>query len=1449
MSFVLLATQVLAQQVRPAEAHQINVGEYLLFLNAVAGENDEHGLYDIEGLGLEIVAQEDFFSLRKSNRIFYIAAEGIDPASPIFGLTELQALRYCNWVENGSQRALPKALATTETGSYDLTASEVVVNEQAQHHIVSDVLHPGCFIITTRSSDGEEPILSEQATSPLMMFSGERGKQPNEETGDHNSQRIIPADPRHEHESGSGEAAGDNTTPRGELDQEQGIDERGSEFDSNQGNSDALLDLNQAQLTLAHFRAALEAHPEAERFVIVTHQNGTCSIEPEAADPTAFDRTRDENMQVMEMLQNLIPSGAADDLLQDNSSATVRLSADPLSAPRLRAILERTAPIAKIPIPIDEKKQEAPSQGTAQEQPPEPSTLEQLEQLIKHRIKTIFQEHNEKYGSLTTESYQNANQHWRKLHQAWEERTKTQRVQQDKTIIRDQLKAVLQQIEKTQNSGETTFLQRVANFAGAAATPLSYIPGPVPLGGVAHAVSFTAETIHNIWSKLDKTFAQGALAKAEDHLKTATKEAEAAHSKLDELNNTAKESETSARMATAIARKTAAESTYPPLRDFDESSWRAWATRLLGGADEHWIELLTQQAILNPAWAARAITNSWREEALQQPTLPLATVELSSKIKQELQEAQQSLTDAESKATKAQQEAEKKEGQRELAYSHHQELTQKLEKLNTELNRLDQTFQLGSAEKVAAARDSFLEIWEELKNNCDIINNFNRRLRELLDNQALAESEARLSQDRYRGNKKFFDLHQERLQVLQENPFVKKVPFRLPKHSYESLTAESLTAQEIPIETPFVLNRVIELVTSKENIISPHEKRAPLYELKTPTGEDLARWETRKKVERLTQEKEKQEAALAALYHEQKESVQAIQAPIATRLATIGEQSSEGNDSNKGETETDIQSSNLNNSSKLFKKENETRSQTGSTTSSIRSYFTTKTHQSNSTSPIAPSQRPNIKKLVSSKSSESGNSFQTAKTGTTSRAKKRALTTLEEDLKENEHLLKQAQKELLEQTRRAEERHLGEKKLDEATLLETWKEIDERAEESLREEERVTAVAKSAIDRLKDWDEDTRRWEARWRADYAINLELRKQAEQEWRQLAESSIMTFSTTHQISQERLSLELEKLQEKDESINDLWKEIQILYKNTTQEELLKKLGSLRTNQEQQQEIGAYKFELDWQRMNSTATLFAKADEAFNKGEETQAATLEQQALSEYAKETRIKALEDARKKTPGARDAWKHRVERSEKKYQLAQQKAEQENIPLHQKIEQRKKVLLQSDREAQQLFEEMDREYDQIEKIWIAQLQQEKRASEIATWRAAHDFIATGDTSAWSRLSESEKRNYNSSLLKANETRDERSIEQIGSLLQKADMAFKDAKLILPARLWVKINKQRVLVTDDLKLNSLEQAQSRLDEVTNYLTQLTKQEELRSTWYQQHGMKTIPSPALEEAKSE
>ncbi|CAM6032190.1 unnamed protein product [Sphagnum compactum] len=114
---------------------------------------------------------------------------------------------------------------------------------------------------------------------------------------------------------------------------------------------------NRDRLTLSHFRVALNADPEAERFIIST-RNGIYFIESKEANPFTSDLNRDEDIKVMSALQELIQFETTNNLLQDYRSTTT--SSDPLSAARLRDILERIPvikiirrPVAQEEIPIE----------------------------------------------------------------------------------------------------------------------------------------------------------------------------------------------------------------------------------------------------------------------------------------------------------------------------------------------------------------------------------------------------------------------------------------------------------------------------------------------------------------------------------------------------------------------------------------------------------------------------------------------------------------------------------------------------------------------------------------------------------------------------------------------------------------------------------------------------------------------------------------------------------------------------------------------------------------------------------------------------------------------------------------------------------------------------------------------------------------------------------------
>ncbi|MFI0347386.1 MAG: S8 family serine peptidase, partial [Chthoniobacterales bacterium] len=122
----------------------------------------------------------------------------------------------------------------------------------------------------------------------------------------------------------------------------------------------------QPSLTLNDFRAAAEAHPRAERFVI--HENGT--IQPREADPTASGRIRSENIAITQTLKAALHREYSSALIEELLPHSTTIIANPphLSTEKLREIFaEVDAAKAKIqaehehpPVPLFVGESNAP---------------------------------------------------------------------------------------------------------------------------------------------------------------------------------------------------------------------------------------------------------------------------------------------------------------------------------------------------------------------------------------------------------------------------------------------------------------------------------------------------------------------------------------------------------------------------------------------------------------------------------------------------------------------------------------------------------------------------------------------------------------------------------------------------------------------------------------------------------------------------------------------------------------------------------------------------------------------------------------------------------------------------------------------------------------------------------------------------------------------------------
>ena len=141
------------------EAHLLNVEEYCQFLIAVASAEDLHGLYDPKAMSGEIfqtASPED-----QQPNFLYSIAHQVDQQIAMLGLTELDAMRCCNWIET-SLPSSDNTPTSTEIGSYILHEDgSFEVNNTAQLHLI-------------HHDDGTFEIISsvKKTNSPLMMPGG-----------------------------------------------------------------------------------------------------------------------------------------------------------------------------------------------------------------------------------------------------------------------------------------------------------------------------------------------------------------------------------------------------------------------------------------------------------------------------------------------------------------------------------------------------------------------------------------------------------------------------------------------------------------------------------------------------------------------------------------------------------------------------------------------------------------------------------------------------------------------------------------------------------------------------------------------------------------------------------------------------------------------------------------------------------------------------------------------------------------------------------------------------------------------------------------------------------------------------------------------------------------------------------------------------------------------------
>lgn len=135
----------------------VTVGQYLIFLKAAASRSDSHNLYSSN-------MESQISQSKWEDNLYYFVANGASADQMLVRYNLMQERRYCNWVEHGSPKNVVAAEESTETGSYDLTGPEVIINPDAKHRLDNE--SGNTFAIATTIDDSSQ----EDSASPLAMF-------------------------------------------------------------------------------------------------------------------------------------------------------------------------------------------------------------------------------------------------------------------------------------------------------------------------------------------------------------------------------------------------------------------------------------------------------------------------------------------------------------------------------------------------------------------------------------------------------------------------------------------------------------------------------------------------------------------------------------------------------------------------------------------------------------------------------------------------------------------------------------------------------------------------------------------------------------------------------------------------------------------------------------------------------------------------------------------------------------------------------------------------------------------------------------------------------------------------------------------------------------------------------------------------------------------------------
>lgn len=962
---------------------------------------------------------------------------------------------------------------------------------------------------------------------------------------------------------------------------------------------------------------------------------------------------------------------------------------------------------------------------------------EQVAQLLQERIITSNKEEDWR------PYYRDADAIWLEEQQAWKERTSAQRELDSKTILLEHAKILLANVTQVRVTldKEKTLLGRIARYSEKAAIPLSFIPGPVPFGGVANTVSGVASGFNEIWVNKDILLAERAVARSEREMEQAIQKAKTANDQVAALRIKAQGVEEQARLLERTVERDSIERIHPPVTSLYEADWIEWATHIVcegKGAPNEIIDL-ANHGMTDPLWTREIVSTALKKRALEDFQAVEEQKRLTS-FEKTFQETSQTFQKALETTGTAQKEASKAEQRLESATQIYHHWKRELEQNNEMLNELEKPENVrrpGNADQIRITKEKFCAALTEFEQACNDIKIHEATLAKARHELTIHEATTAQLRDEVTVAEEIFSRNKERAKLRQERTITPQLTLRLPRWNEEGALKREQLEKSVFL-FPEILTKAYETIgralhkkqQRMYGIETPRQSVARLIpEIKVPTKEDLARWKASHQAEDFIEERDN----LISTIKERCGSLPSkTVSKVAAGLGTIAEEEQHDDEGSEavGKNERAILSS-LTTSTKNVRKN---RTASGSITS-IRS----ESNQSKSS----------IGSFVSSSSLHSwtGSIAESLSASVASAASNKEMKAL----KKATQAINKAAMQWAQLVRKADAERIaagGELYPDEETLFEAWQKADLLAEATWEKRCHLQEEAVRTAAMAHDWEMSTLRWEARAKTDrltreiketeldlvslaaiqkpldFAWNAHFKSVSDHldQIKKAAKTAEEAWSTLAELN----ASPKEKLREEDQAVNALWEQV---YEEYYQEKEPESRRAQKTRLGQ--ETGAYKFDLITEKNNTVATCFAEIN-----------AASELTAQERYAECTLGEALKAAREKIPGAEAAWEFRVAKAIKDQQVVQQT---EDL----KSQERLAAIAAADQAALEAFKKEATRLASIEAVWKAQLEAEEKIALIKRIAAANN-VHQGNPIAWDFLPHYEKEAYNEAVSAANE---------------------------------------------------------------------------------------------------